>query len=165
MMNALEFMTRFEKDCLAFYEALGNGAKDDEMKELYELLADAQKRHLARLADIMGKSRGDEAESMLLERADTVDYGFHRLLFDHDLIKAMKYDRDAFEHVVHAEEEFIRLFEGVARAEKSEGTRKMLGMLAEDEKEYLAELEGIYDFIEKPHCYLEWGEFSNLKTL
>ncbi|HZV82095.1 MAG TPA: ferritin family protein [Geobacteraceae bacterium] len=158
-------MTKFERDCLSFYEELGTEAKDAELKELYGLLADAQKRHLARLDEIMESRRRDELETSLLERAETLDYGFRRLLFDHDLIKAMKNDRDAFEHVVHAEEDVIRLFEGVARAEKSEGTRRMMAMLAEDEKEHLAEIEEIYDFIEKPHCYLEWGEFSNLKTL
>ena len=120
---------------------------------------------VARLDEIMESRRRDELETTLLERAGTLEYGFRRLLFDHDLIKAMKNDRDAFEHVIHAEEDVIRLFEGVARAEKSEGTRKMLAMLAEDEKEHLAEIEEIYEFIEKPHCYLEWGEFSNLKAL
>ncbi len=163
-MNAVEYMTQFERDCLSFYETLGARARDAEMKELYELLADAQKRHLARLDEIMA-GKGAETETQLLDRAETLDYGFPRLVFDRDLIKAMKNDRDAFEHVVHAEEEFIRLFQGVARAEKSEGTRKLLAMLAEDEQGHLEEIEEIYDFIERPHCYLEWGEFSNLKTL
>jgi rubrerythrin len=164
-MNALEFMTKFERDCLSFYEALGREAKDRERKELYELLADTQKNHLQRLEEIMGSQGLIEADSELLDRTAPLDFGFHKLLIDHELIKALRYDQDAFDHVVHAEEDVIRLFEGMARAEKQEGIRQMLAMLADDEKEHLAEIEGIYEFIERPHSYLEWGEFSNLKPL
>lgn len=163
-MNALEFMTKFDKDCLSFYENLGSKATDPEMIELYGLLANSQLKHLVRLEEMLAEQRAN-AETVLLDRIGDHEYGLEHLLFDHNQLKAMKNDRDAFEHVVHAEEDVIRLFEGMARAEKSEGTRRMLAMLAEDEKEHLAEIEEIYDFVEKPDCYLEWGEFSNLKTL
>lgn len=164
-MNALEFMTKFERDCLSFYELLGRETTDREMKELYELLTETQKSHLLRLEEIIGSQRRQDADSELLERTAPLEFGFHKLFFDHELIKAMRHDRDAFDHVVHAEEDVIRLFEGVARAEKREGTRQMLAMLAEDEKAHLAEIEGIYEFIERPGSYLEWGEFSNLRPL
>jgi len=165
MMNALEFMTRFDRDCLTFYETLGSKATDREMIELYGLLADAQRKHLARLEEILAEKGSGNAETVLLDRIGDHEYGLKHVLFDHSQLKALKNDRDAFEHVVHAEEDVIRLFEGMAHAEKSEGTRKILAMLARDEKEHLAEIEEIYDFVEKPDCYLEWGEFSNLKTL
>jgi rubrerythrin len=165
MMNAVEFMTKFERDCLAFYEAVGKQTTDPEVREIYELLADAQKRHLVRLEEIQASRGLIEAESELLDRTAPLDFDFNRLLVDHELVRAMKNDRDGFEHVVKAEEDVIKLFEGMARAEKREETRQMLAMLAADEKEHLEEIEGIYDFIERPHCYLEWGEFSNLKPL
>lgn len=163
-MNVLEFMTKFERDCLNFYETLGSEAKNPELTELYSLLADTQKRHLARLEEILTTKEG-KAETVLLDRIDGHEFGLGKLLFDHDQIRALNNDRDSFEHVVKAEEEVIRLFEGMARTEQSEGTRKVLTMLADGEREHLAEIEGIYDFVEKPDCYLEWGEFSNLKSL
>lgn len=164
-MNALEFMTRFEGDCLAFYETLGSDAQNPELKELYELLADTQKRHLDKLAELRNNTSGNEAESVLLERADHLVNGCRRLLFNYDITKEMKNDRDAFDHVVHAEEDIIRLFEGMAREESSDNARKMLATIAASEKGHLEEIEGIYEFIEAPHCYLEWGEFSNLHPL
>lgn len=45
-MNALDFMTRFEDDCLRFYETLGKDVQDRELGELYRLLADSQRKHL-----------------------------------------------------------------------------------------------------------------------
>ena len=41
----------------------------------------------------------------------------------------------------------------------------MLAWLANDEKRHLERIEEIYDFVETPRCYLEWGEFSNLRSL
>lgn len=163
-MNVLEFMTKFERDCLNFYETLGSEAKDPELTELYSLLADTQKRHLARLEEILTTGKAN-VDTVLLDRVDSHEFGLGKLLFDHDQIRALNNDRDSFEHVVKAEEEVIRLFEGMARAEQSEGTRKILTMLADGERKHLEEIEGIYEFVEKPDCYLEWGEFSNLKTL
>lgn len=165
IMNAVELMTKFENDCLTFYEALGRETHDPELKELYELLAGTQKKHLGRLAGLQETTGVREAESVLIDRTDHLVNGCHRLLAGNDLLKTMKNDRDGFEHVVHAEEEMIRLFEGMARVEQREGTRKLLAMIATEEKEHLHEIESIYEFIEKPHCYLEWGEFSNLNPL
>jgi len=164
-MNALEFMIRFERDCLSFYETLGNRAKERELKDLYLLLADAQRRHLARLERITGRGAKRQSEAMLPDRVEGVDFGMTRFIFSHDLAKAMLNDRDAFEHVVHAEEDVIRLFEGMIDSEPNQKSRRMFSRLAEDEKEFLAEIEEIYEFVEKPGCYLEWGEFSNLRPL
>lgn len=165
IMNAVEMMTKFEHDCLTFYETLGRETNDQELKALYALLAGTQKQHLAKLAGLRATTGARESESMLIDRADHLVNGCHRLLVGNDLMKTMKNDRDGFDHVVHAEEEMIRLFEGMAKAEQREGTRKLLTMIASDEKEHLQEIEWIYEFIEKPHCYLEWGEFSNLNPL
>jgi len=165
IMNAVELMTKFEGDCLIFYETLGRETHDQELKKLYALLAATQKKHLARLDRLRETTGTREAESMLADRTDHLVNGCHRVLFSHDLMKEMKNDRDGFDHVVHAEEEMIRLFEGMARAEHREGTKKLLAMIAADEKEHLQEIEWIYEFVEKPHCYLEWGEFSNLNPL
>jgi len=164
-MNALDFMTRFEEDCLHFYESLGRDEQNPGMKGLYELLADSQKRHLDALETLKETTRHADAESLLVERADHVINGFREMLFSHDIMKEMKNDRDAFAHVIHAEEEMIRLCEGMAKAEPKENTKVLLAWLAENEKRHLEEIEGIYDFVESPGCYLEWGEFSNLRPL
>lgn len=164
-MNALDFMTRFEDDCLRFYETLGKDVQDRELGELYRLLADSQRKHLDALEAARKAAHGADAESELVERAAHVMNGFREVLFTHDITKAMRHDRDAFDHVLQAEEEMIRLCEGMARAEPNLNTKALLTWLAENEKHHLREIEGIYDFVEAPDCYLEWGEFSNLRSL
>ena len=164
-MNALDFMARFEEDCLKFYEALGSNEQNPELVNLYGLLADSQRRHLGILETLKETTRGSDVESALVERAAHVVNGFREVLYTHDIAKAMKNDRDAFSHVLHAEEEMIKLCEGMAKAESNVNTKALLSWLAVSEKRHLREIEEIYDFVESPGCYLEWGEFSNLRSL
>lgn len=164
-MNALDFMTRFEEDCLRFYETLGSDERNRELSELYGLLADSQRKHLDALEAVKKAVRSSDAESVLVERAGHVMNGFRQVLFTHDIMKEMRHDRDAFAHVLHAEEEMIKLCEGMAKAEPNVNTKALLAWLAESEKRHLMEIEEIYDFVESPGCYLEWGEFANLRSL
>jgi rubrerythrin len=164
-MNALDFMTRFEEDCLKFYETLGSNEHNPELVNLYGLLADSQRRHLGILETLKETTRDSDVESALAERAAHVVNGLREVLFAHDITKEMKNDRDAFSHVLHAEEEMIKLCEGMAKAEPNENAKALFAWLAENEKKHLMEIEGIYDFVEAPDCYLEWGEFSNLRSL
>jgi len=53
----------------------------------------------------------------------------------------------------------------MARVEKGEQVKALLNWFVEDEKRHLEEIEGIYEFVEAPRSYLEWGEFSNLHPL
>jgi len=164
-MDAIEFMARFEEDGLRFFEALGAECTDAERKELFELLADNQKRHLGSLEKLKENLHGIETDTTLVDRAGEVVNGFRRTLCSCDILQEFKQDADAFDHIVRAEEEVIELLDGMAKAETEENTRELLVLLAEGEKEHLSRMESIYEFIEAPHTYLEWGEFSNLHPL
>jgi rubrerythrin len=164
-MDAIEFMARFEEDGLHFFETLSAESIDAERKELFELLADNQKRHLGSLEKLKQNLHGIETDTMLVGRAEVVVNGFRRTLCSHDLPKEFKQDADAFDHIVKAEEEVIELLDGMAKAEREENTRELLALLAEEEKQHLSRMENIYEFIEAPRSFLEWGEFSNLHPL
>ncbi len=164
-MNTLEFLSRFENDCLSFYNTLAAETANPELKGLYELLADSRKRHLDLLEPLKETVRSEEMTSELTERAGHVINGCRMALSARDLDKEMRGDSDAFGHVVRAEDEMIRLCEGMAKAEEGEQVKALLNWFVEEEKRHLEEIEGIYEFVEAPHCYLEWGEFSNLHPL
>lgn len=164
-MNTLEFLKGFENDCLSFYKTLAAQTSDPELRELYELLADTRTRHLGLLENMKGDALGDDLKSELTGRAEHVINGCRMALFNHDLVKEMRNDRDGFEHVVHAEDEMIRLCEGMAKVETGEKVKALLDWFVRDEKRHLEEIEAIYEFVEAPHCFLEWGEFSNMRPL
>lgn len=164
-MNALNYLTRFETDCLNLYDVMGRATANPELKGLYSLLTEARQRHLDNLLAMQGNIPDSAVESDIVARADQVINGCRQTLLSPDIIKTMRNDHDAFDHVVHAEEEMIRLCTGMARSESSAGVKALLNWFVEDEKKHLEEIENIYDFVEAPHCYLEWGEFSNMRTL
>jgi rubrerythrin len=164
-MNTLEFLHRFENDCLSFYTTLAAETADPELKGLYELLADSRKRHLDLLEPLMETVRKEDLTSELTTRAEHVINGCRMALTARDFTKEMRDDSDAFGHVVRAEGEMIALCEGMAKAEEGEQVKALLNWFVEDEKRHLEEIEGIYEFVETPHFYLEWGEFSNLHPL
>jgi len=165
LMKATDYLTRFENDCLNLYETLGSNTNDPELKTLYQLLADTRQRHLDSLATLKETIRNGEAESELIDRAGQVVNKCRQTLLAPDVMKSMRNDHDAFDHIIHAEEEMIRICEGMARNESGEKVKALLNWFVVDEKKHLEEIEGIYDFVEAPHCYLEWGEFSNMRTL
>ncbi len=164
-MNTLEFLSRFEVDCLCFYKTLAAETADPELKRLYGLLADSRTQHLDLLGTLMKTARSEDLTSELTERAEHVINGCRMTLTARNFDKEMRGDRDAFGHVFHTENEMIKLCEGMARVEEGEQVKALLNWFVEDEKRHLEEIEGIYEFVEAPHCYLEWGEFSNLHPL
>lgn len=164
-MNALNFMIQREEDGLRLYETLGYETTDHELKDIFALLATLQRDHLNALESLKESVGSSDADSTFAERTRHLGNGFRRLLDSHDLLHELKNDRDAFLHILKAEEETIRLLEGMAKAESQMNTRILLERIAEEEKNHLSTIENIYDFMEAPHSYLEWGEFPNLKTL
>ena len=164
-MNTIEFLNRFENDCLSFYRTLADETGDPVLKNLYELLADSRKRHMDLLETVAESVLGDNLSSDLADRAGHVVNGCRMALTARSLDKEMRGDSDAFSHVFHAEDDMIRLCEGMAKAEEREKVKALLNWFVEDEKRHLGEIEGIYEFVETPRTYLEWGEFSNIHPL
>jgi len=164
-MNAIDSMMRIEEDGLRLYEMLSQEAPTDELKEIFALLADSQKRHLDILVGLKKRLGSVDAEAMPVPNSFYLNNGFRRLMKNRDLIGTLKNDPDGFGHIVTTEEEVIRVLEGLAACEPHKEMCRIMQRIARDEREHLSRIENIYDFIETPHTYLEWGEFSNLRTL
>ena len=164
-MNVLDYAIRIEEEGLQLYERLGYDTRHPELKNIFGLLADAEKKHAEALEALKQEVDPSDADSAMLERACHLENGFKKLLASNDALHELKRDPDAFWHIVKAEEENIRLLEGMAAAEPHEGARTLFLKIAEDEKRHLETIENIYEFMEIPHTFLEWGEFSNLHPL
>lgn len=164
-MNVLDYAIRIEEEGLQLYERLGYDTQHPDLKRIFGLLADAERKHATELETLKQQVDPADTDSVMLDRACHLESGFKKLLASNDALHELKKDPDAFWHIVRAEEENIRLLEGMAAAEPHEGARTLFLKIAEDEKRHLDTIESIYEFIESPHTYLEWGEFSNLHPL
>ena len=164
-MNVIDYAIRMERAAETFFERLGHDTRDNELKGICDILASEERKHVERLDALKGQVDAGDADSTLVERAWHVKNGFEKLLEGGDIIHDLGLDRDGFGHVVKAEEEYIKLLEGMAEAETNKAAGVLLKKIADDEREHLQRMQSVYEFIESPRTYLEWGEFSNLKTL
>jgi rubrerythrin len=163
-MSALDVMARVEEDELRFFETAGAATTDPELKELFAILADNQRHHLDDLERAKGSVAGGEMDAAAVKRTARMVNGLRRMFSPRDVVKGLN-DPDAFDRVEKAEDGMIDLLKGMAAVEPEERMRRVLELLAEKEREHLATMENIYDFVETPRTYLAWGEFSNLRSL
>ncbi|HEY6838880.1 MAG TPA: ferritin family protein [Geobacteraceae bacterium] len=164
-MNVIDYALRMENEGEHLFELLSHEMEDPERKEIYELLASAEKDHIEKLESLKKLVDPEDARSTMAERARNLPSGFGKLLGNGDLLHKLRYDEDGFVHVIKAEEENISLLEGMAAVDPNEKARALLSSIVEEEKEHLTMMEYIYEFLEAPHTYLEWGEFANIHQL
>ena len=157
-MNILECTIKMKQETQAHYEALAEIAPDKDLKRLFSLMAAAEGEHIDTLVamkkDVKNADRLEESVCVYSSRVDP-----------QHLEEVLRDDPDAYRHVVREEEETIEFFDTVGDQATSEELKKLSRLLADKERDHLTMLENIYFFVEEPRTYLEWGEFSNLKSL
>ncbi len=159
-MNVFDFALKMEADGKAYYEKLATEAGIQEFKNIFSLLAAAEQDHHDALQAMKSGIAAARAESKVLDHARNIFMKLLRMDYTHD---KLLFDRDGYLHAINAEEESIKFYQDAANREGNPEAKKLLLMLAEEEKEHLSIIENIYDFMERPRTFLAWGEFSNLK--
>ncbi len=161
-MNILDHAIKLEEDGRKLYEKLAAEAPIPELKSIFTLLAEEEQQHHDLL---LARKNGEDvvkADSTVLQKSKN---DFYKMLRRKDVLGILKGDPDGYLHMIKAEEEFIRLYEEMAKNEKNESAATLLSTIIAEEKAHLAIMENIYEFMESPRTFLAWGEFSNLKEL
>jgi rubrerythrin len=164
-MNVLDYAIKMENEGERLFERLGHETDNGELKEIFAILASGEREHIMKLETLKETISPADAQSVMVERAAHLQGSFGRLLDAPELFHELKHDSDRFVHIVKAEEENIHILEGMAAAEPNKKASILLLAIAEEEKEHLTTMEYIYDYMEAPRTYLEWGEFGNLHPL
>ncbi len=159
-MNVFDFAIQMEEDGRKFYEKLAEEADEPELKTIFTLLAAEERKH----RDVfMAMKNGEDPAKSDSEVLDKAKSAFKKLLEKKDTLEILRKDPDGYRHSIKTEEDYIRLYEDMAKKEKNEHAAKLLLQIAEEERHHLSIMENIFDFVESPKTYLAWGEFSNLK--
>jgi rubrerythrin len=162
-MNILECTIKMKQETCAHYSRLAEAVTDNELKRLFSLLAAAEDEHIDKLIALKATMNGMNAAAFNpLEESVCV---FSPHIDPRHLAETLRNDPDAYLHVVHEEEETIEFFDQLKEQAENEQMKRICQALADKEREHLTMLENIYFFVEEPRTYLEWGEFSNLKSL
>lgn len=162
-MNILECTIKMKKETQAHYQRLAETVTNDEMRRLFSLLAAAESEHLGKLVLLKGNMSKMGVEDINGLEDSVCVYSPH--IDPLHLAEALKNDPDAYRHVVQEEQETIEFFDHLGDQAESVQLKRICHLLADKEREHLNMLEEIYFFVEEPRTYLEWGEFSNLRSL
>jgi len=162
-MNILECTIKMKKETRAHYGRLAETVTDVELKRLFTLLASAEDEHIDKLVVLQNNMNELDAQDLNRLEESVCVYSPH--IDPRHLAEALRHDTDAYRHVVQEEEETIEFFDQLGDQAGSEELKRICRMQAAKEREHLTMLENIYFFVEEPRTFLEWGEFSNLKTL
>ena len=162
-MNILECTIKMKQETRAHYERLSEAVTEKELKRLFFLLAAAEEEHIEKLIALKDNMNtiGDVSFAALGESVCV----FSPHIDPRHLAETLRNDPDAYRHVVQEEEETIEFFDQLKNQADTEDMKRVCQILADKEREHLTMLENIYFFVEEPRTYLEWGEFSNLKSL
>ena len=162
-MNIIECTIKMKKETRAHYGRLAEVVADVELKRLFSLLAAAEDEHIDKLVALKATMNTTDASAFNLLDESVCVFSPH--IDPRHLAETLRNDPDAYLHVVHEEEETIEFFDQLKDQAENEQMKRICQTLADKEREHLTMLENIYFFVEEPRTYLEWGEFSNLKSL
>ena len=162
-MNILECTIKMKQETRAHYSKLAEVVTDSELKRLFSLLAAAEDEHIDKLIAL--KATMNDTNTSSLNALDESVCVFSPHIDPRHLADTLRHDPDVYRHVVHEEEETIEFFDQLKEQAENEQMKRICQVLADKEREHLTMLENIYFFVEEPRTYLEWGEFSNLKSL
>ncbi len=158
-MNVFDFALRMEEESREHYEKLASTARSEELKTIFNLLADSERQHHEHLSLLKEGTEPKLAQSVALDRVkDRV-----LALVENVVPDGLESDYDGYRHAIKTEEASIRLYEELAEQEVNTAAAHLLRQIADEERQHLEMVENIYDFVESPQTYLAWGEFSNLR--
>jgi rubrerythrin len=160
-MNVFDFAMRLEEESRASYEKLAEEAATQELRSIFSLLADSEREHHEHLTILKTTTDPEIAEAVTLERAGNY---IHELVGTIAAADVLKNDNDGYRHALRQEEISISLYEKLAERETNDDAASLLRVMAAEERHHLEMMENIYEFVESPRTYLEWGEFSNLRA-
>ena len=159
-MNIFDCAIKREEEARKYYEKLAAAAVVPELKNLFTMLSESEQEHHDALVKLQERSASLKIQFKVLQEAAC---HFKPLLVENDL-KAEPFEAsDAYKIIVNEEEEGVQFYVDLAAQTKDENTRKILLMIAKEERKHLSIIKNIYSFVESPKSFLASAEFSNLK--
>lgn len=165
-MNVFDFAMKMEIDGKAYYEGLAARTEVPGLRRIFTLLAQDEQKHFETFRDMKSGMSPLMVDSATLDTAKTI---FTEMQADEDFarrsITANDVELDAYKHAMKIEDDSVRLYTDAARKEQDPERRALLLRIVAEEEAHYNIVENIYDFVLRPHYFLQWREFSNLTEL
>jgi rubrerythrin len=152
-LETLKIAENIELEGLRFYTEAMNKAENDEVKNIFKLLADEEKGHSILFAKLYNEAKNesqnnddyiyDEITSAYLKAlADTALFNINGIT--NDKLKDVKDSKEALLMGIQAEKDAILLYTKMHQVSKFENTKKYLGELIIEENGHLEKLMKIF---------------------
>lgn len=161
-MNVFEFAMQMELDGRDYYEKLSAETPFPGLRTIFTRLAEDERKHYDTILSIQAGTPAVMPDSTVLAEAKNL---FRELLDDRGKAAALSGSLDGYRHAMENEANSIQLYENLAKKESNPETLALVRRIIEEEKKHYNIVENLYDFVLAPLNYLEWAEFSNLRTL
>ena len=158
-MNIFDFAQTVEKSGQLFYREMAKACRQQGLENVFNMLAEDQARLLKKLADL--KFRYADVEMEDCKSLKSKDNVFESLRKNRKDIVVTN-DIEAYELALDAERRIYAQYERAIALENDAATRNLLRRIAASDRGELRDIEQVYDFVNAPNEFLEWGEFSNL---
>jgi len=165
-MNIFDFAMKMESEGKTYYGTLAAATGVSGLRNIFMMLAAEEQKHYDIFVALKNGTTPVMADSAVLEEAKTIfmDYVAEEK-FEKRAVTSNDIELEAYEHAMKIEDDSVRFYTDAARKEKDEGVRDILLRVAEEERKHYNIMENIYDFVLKPHYFLQWREFSNLTEM
>jgi rubrerythrin len=161
-MNIIQCVIKMKREAQSHYEKLAASVKGNELKRLFTLLAAAETEHIERLQEL---EESEHKNGFFVTNLQEEVCVYSPQIAARNMTRILRHDPDAYRHVLQEEEETIEFFDQLVAEAGNEQMKHVYQAVANRERQHLQTVENIYTFVEDPRTYLEWGEFSNLRSL
>jgi rubrerythrin len=158
-MDAYEFAKKMEIDGEKYYRKLASEHNDQQLKSLFNMLADDEVRHY----EIIENMQSNE-----VRYSDTDTFKNVKNLFRKRLDEGKGFDievdnLEAYKEAVDIEVKSAQFYHEHAKKTEDEAEKHVLQKLASEEERHKVILENLMEFIEKGKTWVESPEFSHLE--
>ena len=159
-MDIFDCAIKMEEEARMYYEKLAVDTAIPELKNLFTMLAESEQEHHDALVELK-----ESKEHIMTGFKDLQGAACHfkPLLAKSDLKVEPLEKTDEYLEIVKEEEKGVQFYVDLAAQTKYEKARKILLMIADEERKHLSIVKNIYSFVESPKSFLASAEFSNLK--
>jgi rubrerythrin len=162
-MNVFEIAMEKEKEVKTYFEKLADETSHTGVKNIFTLLAADEQRHFDAV-----QAMGKEADCGILADSPALNAAKEVLgVFFGDTVPAsqLKKSLDSYRHAMLVEAESVKFYESILGTVEDKGVKQVLATILSQEREHYNIVENLYDYVLKPEYFLEWAEFSNLRSL
>lgn len=158
-MNIFDQVMDMEKEGEFLYRGFAKRAPAQGMMEIFNWLADQEKKHYDTFKKMKEGKNAVLAEDSALKDIRSIFEGWKKELPALDLKMSQS---DLYRQALITEQKSIQLYEKQAEASAGKDQKQIWLAIAAEEKNHETILENLIEFVTKPDFWVENAEFSHL---